>query len=166
MAYLFKLEGRALEAYNVMVAKLKEKAMRELKLPESEIVIRPLRPEDLGLSTPEWTFNVGSATAWNTEIDNTTIADNRFVGINGVLIEESGEMGCTQIKITRMGQDVRYWQIQGVNYLEDSCIFFDDPVTIDQNTTLTVKFYCRTADTDFQCCFLGAVAEKRGVLVA
>lgn len=165
MAYLFKLDGKALEAYHAMVAKLKEKAMRELKLPEKEIVVRPLRPEDLGLSTAEWTFSLTSG-AWATAIDNATIADNRFVGINGVLLEESGESAGTQIKITRMGQDVRYWQIQGVNYLEDACIFFDDPITIDQNTTVTVKIYARATDADFQCCFLGAVAEKRGVLVS
>jgi len=166
MAYYFKLEGKALEAYNAMVAKLEEKAMRELKLSRDEIVIRPLRPEDLGLTTPEWTFNIASSGAWNTMIDNKTIADNRFVGINGVLIEESGEMAVTQLKITRMGQDKRFWQIQGINYLEDSCIFFNDPITVDQNTTLTIKGYARATDSDFQCVFLGAVAEKKGVLIA
>jgi len=164
--YYKKLEGPALEAYRAMVAKLKEKAMKELKLGPDEIVIRPLRPEDIGLSTPEWTFNLSSSGAWNTVIDNKTISDNRFVGINGVLVEESGEMAGTQVKITRMGQDVRYWQIQGANMTEDSTLYFDDPVTIDQNTTLTVQIYARSTDSDFQLCFLGAVAEKRGVLIA
>jgi hypothetical protein len=148
-----------------MVAKLQERAMKELKLPPAEIVVRPLRPEDLGLSTAEWTFSLTSG-AWATAVNNVSIGDNRFIGINGILVEESGEMAGTQIKITREGQDVRYWHIQGVNYLQDSMIFFDDPVTMGQNTALTIKIYARATDTDFQCCFLGAVAEKRGVLVA
>ena len=84
MAFYEKLEGAALDAYVQMVRKLRETAASELKLPEEELVFRPLRPEDLGLTTPEWTFNVASTATWNKIIDAKTIADNRFVGINGI----------------------------------------------------------------------------------
>lgn len=165
MAMYFKLEGPALEAYRQMVKDLKEKAMREMKLPESEIIVRSLRPEDLELSTPEWTFNIASSAAWNTMVNNQTIDSNRFVGICGVLIAESGESAVSQIKITRMGQDKRFWQIQGINYLEDAVVFFDDPIIVDQDTPLTISGYGVSTDSAFKCIFIGAVAEKKGLLV-
>jgi len=163
MAYYEKLEGPALSAYRAMVNKLREKALRELKLGAEDIIIRQLRPEDLGLSTAASTFNI-SSTGWNTIID-TTIADNRFVGIHGVLIGESGTSVVTQLKVTRAGQDVRYWHIQDVNFLESPVIYFDDPVTVDQNTSITIKAYALATDSEWRCTFLGAVAEKRGLLV-
>lgn len=165
MAYYFSLEGPAMEAYRKMLGELKAKAMKELKLEEDEIIVRMLRPEDIGLSNPEWTFNVASGDAWNTGMVNTAIADNRFVGIHGILIEESGAQAGLQLKVTRMGQVKRYWHIQGVNTLESPTIFFDDPIMAEQNTTLTIDIYATAADADFRLCFLGAVAEKKGLLV-
>jgi len=166
MAYYFKLEGNALAAYNKMVHVLIDKAMRELKLPREEVVVRPLRPEDVGLTTPVWTFNVASANAWNIMINEKIINDNRFVGINGVLYGESGTGAVTQLEITRQGEIKRYWQVQDVNFLEDAAVFFDDPVTVDQNTTITVKGYATAIEADLRLSFLGAVAEKRGLLIS
>lgn len=156
-----------MEAYRTMVGSLKKKAMQELKLPEGEIIVRSLRPEDLGLTNPDWTFNI-AASSWNILIPAYTIADNRFVGINGVFVAESGEQAVTQLKVTREGQVKRFWQIQGANFLQDQTEYFDDPITVDQNTPLTIQGYAPsgTSDTAFRCIFLGAVAEKRGVLVA
>jgi len=164
MGFYTTLEGPALEAYRQMVNTLLSKAMKELKLSRDQIVIRQLRPEDIGLTTAASTFNVAS-TGWNTLIDNKTIADNRFVGIHGILIGESGTSVVSQLKVTRMGQDVRYWVIQDINFLESPVIYFDDPVTIDQNTTLTIKGYALATDGEWRCTFLGAVAEKKGLLV-
>ena len=164
MALYEKLAGPALEAYRKMAAKLFRKAMKELKLSRDQLTFRMLRPEDLGLSTPVWTFNISSANAWNTIID-TTIADCRFVGIHGVLIGESGTSVVTQLKVTRMGEDVRYWQIQDVNFLESPVVYFDDPITVDQNTSITIKAYATATDSDWRCSFLGIVVEKRGLLV-
>ncbi|MCD6493900.1 MAG: hypothetical protein J7K36_08950 [Archaeoglobaceae archaeon] len=165
MAFYEKLEGPALEAYRTTLTKVRSKAMEELKLGPEEIVTRMLRPEDLGLSTPVWTFNISSSDAWNTIIDNATISDNRFVGIYGVLLGESGVSAVTQLKVTRAGEDVRYWQIQDINFLESPQIYFDDPVTVDQNTTITIKAYATATDSDWRCSFLGVVAEKKGLLV-
>lgn len=162
MVYYEKLEGVALDAYRAMLSKLREKAMTELKLNYDQVVTRMLRPEDLGLSTPVWTFSVSSG--WNTIIDH-TIGDNRFVGIYGILLGESGTSVVTQLKVSRAGEDVRYWQIQDVNFLESPQIYFDDPVTIDQNTVLTIRAYATGTDTDWRCSFLGVVAEKKGLLV-
>ena len=79
-----KFEGVPVEAYNKMVADLQERARKELGLPDSELVTRPLRPEDLGLSQPQWTFTLSSTVGYVAMINTISIADNRFVGINGI----------------------------------------------------------------------------------
>jgi len=155
MAFYEKLEGPALVAYTKTLNIVKTRAIQE----------RMLRPEDLGLSTPVWTFNISSANAWNTIIDNAQIADSRFVGIYGLLLGESGTSVVTQLKVTRMGEVVRYWQIQDVNFLESPVIYFDDPITIDQNTTIKIEAYADATDSEWRATFLGVVAEKRGLLV-
>jgi hypothetical protein len=162
MAIYEKLEGPAMQAYREMYSNLKSRAVSQLKLPEEEVIMRALRPEDVGLSDPVFTFSVSSG--WNTIID-TDIADSRFVGIHGILIGESGTSVVTQIKVTRMGQTKRYWHVQDVNFLESPVIYFDDPIIVDQNTKLTIEAYATGSDTDLRLTFLGAVAEKKGLLV-
>lgn len=165
MAYYEKLEGAALQAYREMVRTLKEKAMKELKLSEGELITRMLRSDDIGASVASSTFNV-SAAGWNTIIDSKTVADNRFVGINGVLVAESGTSVVSQLRITKMGDIKRYWVIQDVNFLESPVVYFDDPITVDQNTTIKVEAYGMATDSEWRCNFIGAVVEKKGLLVA
>jgi len=164
MAYYFKLEGPALAALTALTREVKKVAMTQLKVSEDEIVTRPLRPEDVGLSTPVWTFNISSANAWNTLISH-TIASDRFVGINGVLYQVSGTAVITQLRVTRAGQKKRYWQIQGVEYTENQTMFFDDPIIVEQNTPITVEGYATATSSAETLCFLGVVAERKGILI-
>ena len=53
-----KLEGPALEAYNAAVQTIKQRAIKELNLAQDQIVVRPMRPDDLDL-TAEWTWTTG-----------------------------------------------------------------------------------------------------------
>lgn len=165
MVSMAKLEGVSLEAVRQGHSEIKEKAIQQLGLKTDEIVTRELRPEDVGLTTPEFTFNIASGTAWNTMIDAKTIDDNRFVMIYGVRLCESTDSPVSQLKLTRAGQVKRYWQIQGANYNEDAVVYFTDPVIIDQNTSLTLEGYGVTTDTAFKCVLLGEVVEKKGLLI-
>lgn len=160
-----ELSGSALDAYNKMVTKLKDRASKELGLPLGELVVRPLRPEDIGLPNPAWSLNCTDADDWNTVIDGQTIADTRFVGISGVFhAEGAGE--ATQVKITRESSDVRYWDVTNIRNWDNNTGYADDPVTVDQNTTLSVQIYCTTASTLVNFGFLGAVCEKKGILIS
>lgn len=166
-----ELTGDALAAYNEMRNKLVQKAARELlgiswvpgmPIPE-QLVVRPLRPEDLGLTNPEWYF-ASISTGWNNLVDSKTIADNRFVGIYGVYLnEDAGEL--EELKITREGTDTRYWPIAQIRYFESDTGYADDPVTIDQNTTVTIQGYVASASTITGFALLGLVAEKKGLLI-
>jgi len=166
MAYYFQLAGTQAEsAMEQMIAQLKSKAKQSLKTTsDDDIIVRPLRPEDVGLSTPEWTFNIASANAWNLNQLNTTIADNRWIGINGILYAMSSTQAVTQLKVKRAGQNKRYWQVQGINFLENASIFFSDPVIIEENTNLTVDMYAIATGSTEKIIFLGAVVEKKGIL--
>lgn len=160
-----KMEGPALEAYGELRRELLARAMKELALPADQIVIRDLRPEDLGLSTSEFTFSLTSAAAWNNLVNTYTIADMRFVGLLGVRYPMSSAQAVTQLKVTRAQSVSRIWQIQGLNFLENEQVYFDDPAIVDQRQQLTIQAYCPTTNAAEKLMLLGVVAEKRGVLL-
>jgi len=162
MLYL-GLKGPSLSSYKRMVEDLKRKAMKELNLPEEEIVVRSLRPTDLGLATPAWSFNIAT-TVWNTMV-NTTVADNRFIGINGIVYLETSAQSISELKITRMGKVSSYWNIEGLILCENPYMFVDNPVIADQNTNITIEGYGIGTNTAEKMGFMGAVAEKRGLLI-
>jgi len=163
-----ELKGDALEAYNKMVQVLRAKAVKELNLPETEIVVRPIRPEDIGHANPTWTWIGTTANAWADILPNKTISDNRYVGISGAYnAEGAGELD--QIKITRKGSVSRYWDMRPLRWQsgrKTAIYYCDDPITIDQNTTITVSAYCTAASSLVEFAFIGAVAEKKGLLIS
>jgi len=164
MAFYPELKGPSLEAYKNMVNVLRTRAMKELNLAAEDVVIRPLRFEDIGGANPEWTFNCTAADAWNTVVD-TTIDDNRFVGICGVYHNEA-LTDIHQIKITRKGTTARFWDVIDIRNWQHKTGWSDEPVTIDQNTKLTIEFWVTAASTLTDFKFIGAVAEKRGILIS
>ena len=104
-----QLEGNALRAYESMVNKLRTKAMQGLKLNASEVVVRPIRPLDINATVTDWYFanNVSSsAYATLTNIDGASIANSRFVGINGIF-NQTGASSIHAIRITREGAVAR-----------------------------------------------------------
>jgi len=181
MAWYPTLTGPALDAYRKMVASLVAKAQKEtgLSLAAGELVVRELRPEDLGASSAD--FYVGTkATDWYALIDSKTIEDNRWVGINGVYMggATAGTMETavgnesavlpqvSQIKIERMGSVARYWVVEPIQSFENFTGWCDDPITIDQNTTVTISAWARTASSLQKFKLLGAVVEKKGILIS
>lgn len=170
-----ELEGDALKAYVETRNRLVSKASKELlgrawfpgqPIPD-ELVVRTLRPEDLGLANPEYRFfdTVAGATAaaFNTVV-NVTVADNRFIGIYALVNNEaSGE--ANEIRATREGTVTRFWPLQQIQFWQSNTGFADDPFTADQNTNLTIDLYLRTASTVIDLHPLGLVVEKKGLLV-
>ena len=144
--------------YRAGIAEIKSRAMKELSLPESEIIVRPLRPEDIGLSTPEWTDTAGS-NAWVDYVD-TTVGDQKFLLINGV---QKTTTYADQVRITREGKVTAIWNIQACEQLRDRSLYFE-PVLCDQNTLLKIEHYGNSASTTKLILF-GAVAEPKGLTI-
>lgn len=176
-----ELKGPALDAYRQMVAKLKDKAMQELALGPEDIVTRDLRPADIGgdASTPDYRVGL-TALTWTTIVNAASIADGRFVGINGVSMTTNSTAIPTlgaggdatnivpnveQLRITRKGSVARYWNLKPIGGFENLTGWADDPITIDQNTTITVEGLSRLASSITGFSLIGAVVEKRGILI-
>jgi hypothetical protein len=174
-----ELAGRALDAYNKMNDKLVAQAEMQLGLSFSagELVLRPLLPTDIGLTTTQnWKY-APSATAYNTLV-NATIEDTRFVGINGIayaptVTASSGlaEQSVSGVKITRASKTAREWNIQELpgegNDLDPTKrSYVDDPITVDQNITLKIEAYGLTASSSAYLSFIGSVVEPAGKVIA
>ena len=146
-------------------------AEKELGKPRTELICRLLRPEDIGsaypsfsqslptLATAGWTTG---GTGWRNYANTVTIADNRFVMINGV---SDRSTGISQIKIARSGSDSRIWNIQQIPDNEDNIGYMDDPIIIPQNHQITIQAYALASQSEF-IRFIGAVVEPVGLLVA
>ena len=164
MARFTKLEGVAKQAYDRMCNTLMQTAKTELGLSEKDLILRQLRPEDLGL-TGAWTVNL-TAIGWVTYINAASVANNRFLGIYGIAVPQTAVQAGTQVRITAQGQVLRWWGIQDASMTEDNTFYFDDPVeVIKQNTPVTVEVYARAINATERCVLLGAVVEKEGILV-
>lgn len=166
-----ELKGPALEAYRSMVTELKARAQNELGLPPEEIVIRPLRPDDFesneNSSTQDTSWGQTTVT-WDAVYSGETIADNRFVGICGFYAGSTHGSQATmfaQVRVTRKGAVTRYWNVAPIEFWKHRTCYFDDPVVIDQNTTFKIETWTRDGASITQWGFLGAVAEKRGLLI-
>ncbi|KKM97077.1 hypothetical protein LCGC14_1171680 [marine sediment metagenome] len=159
-------KGVPFDAYVALVNKLKKQALEEMGLPEDEIVVRPLRPEDVGFANPVYTSTIaaGSTAAYSNFINTYTIADNRYIGIFGVGYDNS-ENNVTALRFTREGKTARIWSIQQVADFEDKVGYGDDPITVEQNTQITIEKYSITTTDSDTTSLVGVVVEKRGLLI-
>ena len=164
-----ELKGPALEAHKAMKTKLKNTAMKELGLSENEIVVRDLRPEDYGSGSADAYAGI-TAASWETFVDAATIEDSRFIGISGVFSggtanNSEGDNPFSQVRITRKGSVSRYWPMKEVQNFKHKIGYADDPITVDQNTAITIDVWGRTAGSIPNWGLVGAVAEKKGLLI-
>ncbi len=165
MTQYHELKGVPLDAYNKCCTEILRRAQEQLGLPREEIILRDLRPDDLGV-TAKWGFTVATSLGWNTLVNTDTIDDNMFVCISGIFTEESTPT-VHSIRITRAGSVSRWWNVQRVGLQDDNEMHIDDPIIIDQNTTVTIEGYNArtTTTTDEEIGFIGCVAEKRGMTI-
>lgn len=158
-------KGYALDAYNKTVAVLKQRAMTQLKLGPNEIIVRPALGSDMGFTKTYFDATALAVTAWTTMVSNVAIGTGRYVGIYGIYAQPAAVSEFTQVKIVRAGSDARYWDTQALQNFQNKTAWADDPVTLDQNTTVSISAYARTANTITDYAFLGVVVEKRGLVV-
>jgi len=164
MTFYQDLRGRPLDAFGKTEDKLLAKASAQLGLSREDIIIRPLMAEDLDSSLSSFNFSVTTTSGSNTLINAQTIADNKFISINGICYPESSPL-IDYVKITRSGSVARLWPIEHIPAQDDNTMWADDPITVDQNTTITIEGYNDTTSTNSteNLIFIGLVAEKRGM---
>ena len=166
MTFYTELSGNALLAWKQGSDKIKAKAAGELGLTTDGLIVRQLRPEDLGSTYPWFQLNQTATNTWTafTGITTDTIADNRFCYVGGFYSgEAAGEIH--QVRITREQSTARYWVVTPIRGFENACGWADDGWTVDQNTIITIEGICSVASTTTEMGFIGLVAEKRGLLI-
>jgi len=166
MTFYTELSGNALLAWKQGSDKIKAKAAGELGLTTDGLIVRQLRPEDLGSTYPWWELAFAATNTWTafTGCTTDTIADNRFIYVGGFYHGEgAGEM--SQVRITREQSTTRYWVTTPLRGFKNHTGWADDGWTVDQNTVITIEGICQTASTTVDTDFLGLVAEKRGLLI-
>ena len=131
MTFYRELKGVALDARNKCCNEVLRRAQEQLGLPREEIILRPLRPEDIVYSASKFKYTVTTTLAWHSLVTTYPITDNRFVCITGVFTEESTPTKTHQIKINRAGSDARIWNVQRVTGMQDKQMHVDDPIIID-----------------------------------
>lgn len=161
-------QGQAVDAYNKMVNIMVNKLKTEQGLPDDQIVVRDMRPEDIMGNANTYYPAIGGQAGTFTDLvsGGATVANNRFVGIYGVY-SNATDGAFNQLRITRKGSTSRFYETNSIRLWQHRTAWFTDPITVDQNTNITVAFSQRTnlgSMADYA--LIGLVVEKRGLLVS
>lgn len=136
-------------------------AKQQLGLPEEELTVRSLIPEDLGLTT--WSLNLASAGAWNSNVISTSVADNRFLCITGVSYSGSA---CEQIRVRVGASTVAQFSIEQVAGITTTHHVDISPIFAQQNLPVQVDVYASAVSATDNVILEGMTIEKRGMLIA
>ncbi len=166
MTFYQELRGRPLDAFGKTEDKLLAKGTAQLGLSRQDLIVRPLMPSDLQAALMSWNFAITTTSSLSTLINAQTITDNRFCSINGICYPETTPL-FDWVRITRSGSVARLWPIEHIPPQDDNTMWVDDPITVDQNTTITIEAYNDTTTTNptENLIFIGLVVEKRGMVL-
>jgi len=136
-------------------------AMQQLGLPESELTVRSLIPQDLGLTT--WSLNLATANAWNSNVISTSVADNRFLCITGVSYAGTA---AEQVRVRVGASTVAQFSIEQVPGITTTHHVDISPILAQQNLPVQVDVYASAISATDNVILEGITVEKRGMVVA
>jgi hypothetical protein len=136
-------------------------AMQQLGLPESELTVRSLIPQDLGLNT--WSLNLATANAWNANVISTSVADNRFLCITGISYSGSA---AEQVRVRVGASTVAQFSIEQVPGITTTHHVDISPILAQQNLPVQVDVYASAISAADNVILEGMTVEKRGMVVA
>jgi hypothetical protein len=133
-------------------------ASQQLGLPPSELSVRGLRPQDLGLTT----FNITAGGAGWTNVCTATVADNTFIAFTGC---SYGGTNFGQLRIQAGARYAEYWPLTFIAGLVSQLWYDDSPSIAQQNQPVIIDAYAKAAATE-SINIMGTVVEKRGLTIA
>jgi len=136
-------------------------AMQQLGLPESELTVRSLIPQDLGLTT--WSLNLAVANAWNPGVINASVADNRFLCITGVSYAGTA---AEQVRVRVGASTVAQFSIEQVPGITTTHHVDISPILAQQNLPVQVDIYASAISGADNVILEGVTVEKRGMVIA
>jgi hypothetical protein len=123
-----------------------------------ELVIRPLRPRDLGIDKDEWTFDV--AAGENTIISH-SLDDKTLVVIYGIY-SLSTSPAVTEVKFGTQAKIVEDVYIEDMYAYDYKVSLLSEPVVYQPGSTVLIKAVAKAASTAEKLGFLGFVVEPSG----
>jgi hypothetical protein len=135
-------------------------ASQQLGIPPFDLVVRGLRPEDLGLTT-SWNFTSGAVNTWENWV-NHTIADNTFIAIQGV---SYGGTNFAQVRIQAGAKYTEFWNLSFVSGLINQLYWDESPTIVEQNQPIVIDVISKAAQATESINLMGTVVEKRGMVV-
>lgn len=138
-------------------------ASRELGMSKDDLVVRDADPdEDFGLSTSQWILTSTTANAYNTLV-NTTVNDNRFIGIYGVGRKSGDEF--TLVKFESGAKTLDIWDSSVTDLTDTKIKVARSPVIYRQNMPCKISVYA-TASATIEPIILAKVCEPKGKVVS
>ena len=134
-------------------------AEQQLGIPRSELVMRGLRPEDLGLTT-SWSFTSTAINTWENWV-TATVADNTFIAIEGVAY---GGTSFSQIRINAGAATSALWNLNFVAGLQSQLWYSASPIIAQQNQPVVIDVISNAVATE-TIGLMGTVVERRGMLI-
>ena len=135
-------------------------AMQQLGLPESELTVRSLIPQDLGLTT--WSLNL-AAVGWNNGVINTAIADNRFCCLTGITYAGTS---AESVRIRVGASTVAQFSVERATAITTTHHIDIPEVLMQQNLPVVVDVFASVISATDNVIFEGYTIEKRGMLLA
>ena len=135
-------------------------AEQQLGLPRSELVMRGLRPEDVGLTT-SWNFTSTAVNTWENWF-STVVADNTFIAITGV---SYGGTNFAQIQISAAASTSGYFNLSFISGLESQLWYAAQPIIAQQNQLISAQVISKAAQVTESINLMGTVVERRGLLI-
>lgn len=134
-------------------------AMQQTGVPESELTVRSLLPNDVGLNT--WSFNLAGV-GWNTVV-STNVADNRFLCISGVSYSGTA---AEQIRVRVGASTVAQFSIEQVPGITTTHHIDINPILAQQNLPIEIDVYASAISATDNVILEGITVEKRGMVLA
>jgi len=133
-------------------------AQQQCGLSGESVIVRGLRPQDLGLNDFQFTSTL--VNTWENWV-NHTVADCTFIAITGIAY---GGTSFSQLR-TQAGSSYRgYAPLSFISGLVSQLYFFPQPMIIEQNQPCIMDVISRAAATE-GISLMGIVVEKRGMVV-
>ena len=123
-----------------------------------ELVVRPLRPRDLGLSTDEWTFNVS---AGENTLVNTSLDDKTLVVIFGIY-NLSTDPQVNEVIFGTTAKTVEDVYIEDMYMYDNPEAMLDEPVVFQPGSSPLIKGIAKGANSAEKLGFRGFVVEPAG----
>ncbi len=136
-------------------------AEQQLGLDRSQLTVRSLRPDDLGLGST-WSMNLANINAWNTTV-NASVPSGRFICLNSVSYSGTA---AESIRVNAGASTVAEFNIERVPGISTTQTISIPDIIVEQNQNITVQVYASAVSATDNLIISGVVVEQAGMLLA